>query len=127
MNVLWWVIGAALSVGLGALWFGFGRGGDAVFLGVAGPVAAASASWMMTTRTWHRDHAALLPWMLRAFAAKVTFFVGYVVIVLKGFEVRPVPFVVSLTVTFLATHLAEALCLKRLMAPVLGTGARRLR
>ncbi len=125
MNVLWWVSGVALSVGLGALWFGYGRGGEAVFLGVAGPVAVAGASWTMTTRIWSRDHVALLPWMLRAFAAKTVFFVGYVVVMLRGFDARPMPFVVSLTVTFLATHLAEAYCLRRLMAPVLGTGVRR--
>ncbi len=127
MNLLWWVIGAALAVGLGALWFGYGRGGEAVFLGVLGPVAVAGASWTMTTRTWAREPAALLPWMLRVFAAKAVCVVGYVVVMLKGVDVRPTPFVASLTVTFLATHLAEAYCLRRLMAPVLGTGARRLR
>ena len=92
----------------------------AVVLGVAGPLIAGVVSWRMTTRTWARDHAALLPWMLRAFAVKALCFVVYVVVVLGVLDVTLRPFVLSFTVTFLATHLAEAYCLRRLMAPVLG-------
>lgn len=98
MNALWWP----------------------VVLGIAGPALAGVVSWKMTTRTWARDQASLLPWMLRAFAVKVLFFVIYVVVVLGVFDAGLRPFVVSFTVTFLAAHLAEAYCLRRLMAPVLG-------
>lgn len=119
MNALWWVLGVAVTVGVGVSVFVNGPEGGAVLLGVAGPVAASGASWTLTTRTWARDKAALLPWMLRAFAAKVLFFVAYVVVMLKVVGARPVPFILSLTVTFFATHLAEAYCLRRLMAPVL--------
>lgn len=98
MNALWW----------------------AVALGIAGPVIAGAVSWRMTTRTWAKDPPALLPWMLRAFAVKALFFVGYVVVVLAVFGAELRPFVLSFTVAFLAAHLAEAYCLRRLMAPVLG-------
>jgi hypothetical protein len=125
MNALWWVIGIAVAAGVGVVGTGYGDAA-AVALGIAGPVIAAGASWTMTTRTWARDQAALLPWMLRAFAAKVVFFVGYVAVMLGMFDTRQWPFVASLTVTFLATHLAEAYCLRRLMAPVLAPGQRRL-
>ena len=91
----------------------------AVVLGIAGPVIAAVVSWRMTKRTWGRDPAALLPLMLRAFWVKALFFVAYVVVVLTMSGARLRPFVLSFTVTFLATHLAEAFELRRLMAPVL--------
>ena len=46
---------------------------------------------------------------------KSLFFIAWVTILVKGFEVRPVPFVASLTASFLVLHLIEAWCLKRLM------------
>ena len=39
----------------------------AVVLGIAGQAIAEVVSWRMTTRTWARDPAALLPLMMRAF------------------------------------------------------------
>lgn len=120
MNAVWWVIGVAVTAAVSVSAFVDGPDGRAVLLGMAGPVAVSAASWTLTTRTWARDKAALLPQMLKAFTAKVLFFVAYVVVMLKVFDARPVPFVLSFTVTFFATHLAEAYCLKRLMAQVLG-------
>lgn len=92
----------------------------AVVLGIVGPVIVGVASWRMTTRTWARDPASLLPWMIRAFVVKVLFFVTYVVVVLAVFGAELRPFALSFTATFLIAHLAEAYCLRRLMAPVLG-------
>ena len=118
MNALWWVMAVAVAVGLWAMGSKFEHSG-AVVLGIAGPAVAAGASWMMTTRTWAKEPAALLPLMLRAFWVKALFFVAYVVVVLTVFGARLRPFVLSFTITFLATHLAEAFELRRLMAPVL--------
>ena len=117
MNALWWVIAMAVAAGVGASVSGLAWDDvRAMWLGIAAPVVIAGTSWTLTTRTWARDKAALLPLMLRAFAVKVLVVVAYVVVMLKVFDARPVPFVVSFIVTFLATHLAEALCLRRLMA-----------
>jgi hypothetical protein len=118
MNALWWVIGVAGAVGV---WVSGSRyeNWGAVVLGIAGPAAAAGASRVLTTRTWARDPAALLPLMLRAFWVKALFFVAYVGVTMAVFGVGLRPFVLSFTVTFLATHLAEAFELRRLMAPVL--------
>jgi hypothetical protein len=117
MNALWWTIAIAISAGVAATAAGF-EGGvvRAVWLGIIGPVLVASASWTMTTRTWARDKAALLPWMIRAFAVKAMFVVAYVVMMLKVMDARPMPFVLSFIGAYLATHLAEAYCLRRLMA-----------
>ena len=117
MNALWWVIAIAISAGVGVSMFGPGEGAvRAVWLGIAGPVVMAGTSWTLTARTWAADKAALLPMMLRAFAVKAMCVVAYVVVMVKVVEARPMPFVLSFTVTYLATHLAEAYCLRRLMA-----------
>ncbi|HUR21505.1 MAG TPA: hypothetical protein VMZ90_11890 [Vicinamibacterales bacterium] len=117
MNALWWVIAIAILAGAGGSVVGSGDGfARAVWLGIAGPVVMAGASWTVTTRTWASEKAALLPLMIRAFAVKAMFVVAYVVMMLKVVEVRPMPFVLSFIGTYLATHLAEAYCLRRLMA-----------
>jgi len=123
MNALWWVMVVTVAVGVGVFGAGYDHRG-AVVVGMAGPLLVSAVSWTMTTRTWAREQAAVLPLMLRAFAVKALFFVAYVAVMLAVFEVRLRPFVLSLTVTFLATHLAEAYCLRQLMAPVLGFSRR---
>ena len=117
MNALWWVIAIAIAAGVGASMSVSGEGAvRAVWLGIAGPVVMAGVSWTVTTRTWAREKAALLPVMLRAFAVKVMCVVAYVVLMVKVADARPMPFLLSFIGTYLATHLAEAYCLRRLMA-----------
>ena len=119
MNTLWWVIALAIAAGVGASILGPDEGYvRAVWLGIAGPAVMAGASWTLTTRTWARDKAALLPLMLRAFAVKAMVVVAYVVVMVKVADARPMPFFLSFIGTYLATHLAEAYCLRRLMATV---------
>lgn len=119
MNALWWVIAIAIASGVAASMFVSGEGAvRAVWLGIAGPVLMAAASWTVTTRTWAADKTALLPVMLKAFAVKAMVVVVYVVVMVKVAEARPMPFFLSFIATYLATHLAEAYCLRRLMATV---------
>ena len=54
--------------------------------------------------------------MMMAFAAKMVFFAGYVALALKVVEVRPVPFVASFVVSFVALYLVEAVSLRRMIA-----------
>lgn len=120
MNALWWVIALVIAAGVGGSVAGLEAGVmRAVWLGIAGPVVMAGTSWIVTTRTWARDHAALLPTMLRAFAVKVVFVVAYVVVMVKVADARPGPFLLSFIATYMATHFAEGYCLRRLMASVL--------
>jgi hypothetical protein len=117
MNALYWVIAMALGAGVGASAAGYaGAELEAIWLGIAGPAVLAATSWIVTTRTWAKDKAALLPVMMRAFAVKAMVVVAYVVMVLKVLEARPMPFFLSFIATYLVTHLAEAYCLRRLMA-----------
>ena len=117
MNALWWVITLAIAAGVGASVVGSDEGVvRAVWLGIAGPVVMAGASWTVTTRTWAANKAALLPVMLKAFAVKLMCVVAYVVLMVKVADARPMPFFLSFIGTYMATHFAEAYCLRRLMA-----------
>ena len=81
------------------------------------------ASYRAKVRAWRRSPDALLPLMLKAFPAKVVFFVGYVGLVLGTTDVRLVPFVGSFASVFLLTHLTEAVYLRRLLGEVLSAGS----
>jgi hypothetical protein len=111
-RALWVTMGAAVAAGI--LWAASGRGIE-VLLGVTAPVLTTAISWVSVTRAWATAPASSLAVMIRGFAVKAVFFIAWVTIVLKGFEVRPEPFVASLTVSFLVLHLMEAWHLKRLM------------
>ena len=105
VSVLFWV---AVTACLGA------RTGVDVLIGMLGPLAAASVTWMLTERTFHRNPERLTSLMVLAFGGKMVFFGTYVVVVLTALPLDPVPFVVSFTGYFIALHLVEALCLRRL-------------
>jgi hypothetical protein len=53
--------------------------------------------------------------MIAALAVKMVFFGGYFVVMLRGFDLRPVPFVVSFAAYFIALHAMEAMFLRRLL------------
>ena len=53
--------------------------------------------------------------MITALAVKMVFFGGYVVAMLRGFGLRPVPFIVSFAAYFIALHAMEAFFLRRLL------------
>ncbi len=111
-RALWGAMGLAVASGI--LWAATGRGIE-VLLGVVAPVVTTATSWVSVTRAWATAPASSLAVLIRGFAVKALFFIAWVTIVLKGLEVRPEPFVASLTVSFLVLHLMEAWHLKRLM------------
>jgi hypothetical protein len=87
-----------------------------ILLGAIAPLVAAVGSWVLMERTYNQNPAQLTPLMVKAFAAKVVFFGLYVVIMLRALSIRPLPFIVSFTSVFVALHLIEAFCLRRLLA-----------
>ncbi len=88
-----------------------------IVLGMIGPLVAAVATWVLVERTFTGSHPErLTPRMIQAFAAKMVFFAAYVVVMLKVLPVRPIEFVVSFTSYFIALHVIEALCMRRLFA-----------
>ena len=88
-----------------------------ILLGMIGPLLAAVVTWVIVERTYTGSHPErLTPLMIQAFAAKMVFFGAYVVVMLKALPVRPIAFVVSFTSYFIALHVTEALCMRRLFA-----------
>lgn len=111
-RALWAACGVAVAIGV--LWAALGHGTE-VLLGVIAPVVTTAVSWVSITRVWATTPETSLSVMIRGFVVKSLFFIAWVTIVVKGFEVRPVPFVASLTASFLVLHFLEAWYLKRLM------------
>jgi hypothetical protein len=113
---------AWMAVASVASWLGATRviGIDAereIALGMIGPLLAAVATWVIVERTYTSSHPErLTPLMIQAFAAKMVFFGVYVVVMLKVLPLRPIEFVVSFTSYFIALHVTEALCMRRLFA-----------
>lgn len=116
MKPVWWMAGAGVMSWLAATWLvGMPAGVDVAF-GMAGPLAAAIATWALVERTHRGNPERLTALMVTMFAGKIVFFGAYVTFMLKVLSLRPVPFVASFTSCFIALHLMEALYLRRLFA-----------
>jgi len=102
-----WLAAVALS--------GPGVGLD-VLLGMLGPLAAATGSWILVERTHRRSPEAVTGVLIASFATKMLFFGAYVAVMLRIVAVRPIPFVASFTASFIALYSIEALALHRLFA-----------
>ncbi len=107
---------AALGAGGAAAVFAIaGRtAGIETVCGIAGPLAAACGSWVLTERTYRTHPEQLTGLLIGAFGAKAVFFGAYIAVMLKGLALRPVPFVASFTSSFIALYLIEALYMRRL-------------
>lgn len=86
----------------------------AIWLGMLGPLAATLCSMVAVNRAHRKDPASLTRVMIAAFVAKVAFFGGYVILVVKAGWVLPTPFAVSFVSYFFALHIIEAVRLRRL-------------
>jgi hypothetical protein len=82
---------------------------------MAGPLASAVGSWVAYERAHRSAPGRLTNVMIAALVVKMVFFGGYVVMMLRGLDLRPVPFVVSFAAYFIALHVMEALFLRRLL------------
>ncbi len=85
-----------------------------VLCGMMGPLLGVSGSWVMVERTYRRNPQAVTALMIWAFGFKLAFFGAYVTAMIRGFSLRPVPFVVSFMSYFCGLYLMEALYLRRL-------------
>jgi hypothetical protein len=116
MKPVAWMVTASLLSWLALTMLAGTDTGVAVLLGMVGPLVVASVTWVLAERTYTRHPERLTSVMVQAFAGKLVFFGAYVAVMLKVLSLRPVPFVVSFTMYFIALHLAEALLLRRLFA-----------
>ena len=116
MKPVGWMVGSSVGSWLAAVALVGAEARVELFLGMIAPLLIAVAMWVAVERTHRRSPASVTPLMMGAFAGKMVFFGTYVVIVLRGLGVRPVPFVISFTAYFIGLHLIEALYLRRLFA-----------
>ena len=85
-------------------------------LGLAGPLVSAVVSWQILERTHQSAPERLTNVLIKMFAAKGLLFGLYLVLVLKVLALRPMPFTLSFTGYYVALHVVEAVCLRRLLA-----------
>ncbi|MGE3512549.1 MAG: hypothetical protein AB7N65_27105 [Vicinamibacterales bacterium] len=91
-------------------------GSREVLLGMLAPLGVAAASWVVVALAYRVDRTRVTGVLMAAFGVKMVIFGAYVTLMLRGMDVRPVPFVVSFTAYFIGLHLAEAWWLRRLFA-----------
>ncbi len=111
----WMTAGSILS------WAALAAAGGArvnpeVLFGMLAPLGSAGLSWMAVRRAHAAAPERLMGVLIRGFAMKLVFFVAYVTVMLRGLELRPVPFVLSFVGYLIALYAAQALFLKRLIA-----------
>jgi hypothetical protein len=114
MTPVWWM--AAVSICSWLVATALAGKGPELFLGMVAPLVVTTVSWVLAERTYRRNPERLTALMTAAFGAKMVVFGTYVAIILRVLSLRPVPFVLSFMAYFIALHLAEALCLRRLFA-----------
>jgi hypothetical protein len=88
----------------------------AALAGVAGPLVAAVASWIVLSRTFRANPERLTGVMVTGFAIKAVFFAVYLVVMVRGLGLGSTVFVVSFVGSFMVLHVIEALSLRRLFA-----------
>ena len=110
-----WMIGPSLVCWLAATAVFGRRAGLEMLLGMLAPLVATAASWISIARAHRRNPQSVTGVLMAGFAAKMVFFGGYVLVVLRVFGVRAVPFfIASFTAYFIGLYLVEALYLKGL-------------
>lgn len=116
MKPLWWMAGGSILSWLAVSALPWMESDREVLLGMIAPLAGAMTTWVIAERTYRSRPERLTPLMMMAFGGKTVFFGVYVTVMLTVLSLRPVPFVISFTVYFIALYMIEALCLQRLFA-----------
>jgi hypothetical protein len=85
-----------------------------VLLGMVGPLAAASVTWILTERKFASAPERVMALSIQAFGAKMLFFALYVALVLRTLNLRPLLFVGSFAAYFIVLLLIQAAGFARL-------------
>jgi hypothetical protein len=110
-----WMAGASLTSWLVITVTSGGSGNPEALLGMAGPLVSAVGSWFAYERAHRSAPGRLTNVMIAALAVKMIFFGTYVGVMLRGLDLRPVPFVTSFAAYFIALYAMEAMFLRRLL------------
>lgn len=116
MKGFWWMIAAAILSWVAVAGLTGGRANPEALYGMAGPLAVAAVSWIITKRTYTAAPERLMGVLITGMAIKAVFFGAYVVVMLRILALRPGPFIASFTSYFIALHMMEALFMRRLFA-----------
>lgn len=112
MNPAVWMVTASAGSAVAAAIAVPGAAAE-ILLGMAAPLAAVVGTAALVERQSQIDPRALFPAMLKAFIAKAVFFAAYFVLMLKGLELRPVPFTLSFAAYFAALYGVQAALFQR--------------
>ncbi len=112
MSPLLWML--VTSTGAASVAILVGAPAAEVLWGMAGPLGAASVTWVLVQRTSRISPERVTSVMMQAFAGKMLFFAAFVVTMLQGLALAATPFVVSFTSFFIGVYAMEALFLQRL-------------
>ena len=110
-----WMVGASVAAWAVLSVSAEGVNPEALF-GMLGPLASACATWIVVARAAAAAPERVTGVMVTGLVVKMVFFGAYVAGMLKGAELRPVPFVVSFAGFFIALHAMEAVFLRRVFA-----------
>ena len=116
MKLVWWMPAGSFLTALALTFFITPGNRLELWLGMLGPLIPAVASWVAMHRQYIRRPEGLTALMIKAFAAKVVFFAGYITVLVVTGLVQPIPFVISFACYFIALHVWEAIGLRRLQA-----------
>jgi hypothetical protein len=115
MKPMAWMAGLSLTSWLLLRATTGGQDDPEVLFGMAGPLASAIGSWVAYERARRSAPGRLTNVMIAALAVKMLFFGAYFVVMLRGLNLRPVPFAVSFAAYFIALHAMEAMFLRRVL------------
>ena len=113
-----WLTDGSVGVATAVVVVASARGADGlaipVFAGLIGPLAAVVTTWLLVERAYRRDPASVMSVMVRAFMAKLGFFVVYVVLAIKIVGLPAREFGVSFVAWFITLYAAQAVLLGRM-------------
>jgi hypothetical protein len=109
--VAWMVVASTIAA---ALAIAAGAPALEVLWGMAGPLSAATVTWLLVWRTFHAAPEDVTGVLMKAFAGKMVFFAVFVVTMLSGLTLAATPFAVSFTAYFIGIYAMEAVFLQRL-------------
>ena len=82
--------------------------------GIIGPLLAALVTWIVVVRVHRRNPGGVMHVMMAGFLVKAVYFGVYVVVMIKVFDLEPVPFIVSFSAAFISLYALQAVLFARL-------------